>query len=994
MAMSRTVTALVVAAVGWAIVGQAQELVGTVTVDPALSTGRYQGGFGSADLVFDGTLSVSDAGFVQSCNPDEGGVIFEIHGDLGPGPSPCLKPAGRWSSGYGEIKTMAAIDDGRHLLVGQGTTLVVVDLGDPTTMTPVGEIQVPGLVNHVVVDGPFAFVAADEAGVLVVDVSDPEAPALIDVVNTPGRALRIAVSEGLVALADEHGGLRLLDVSDPLRVEERGSLIADRPVRDVSLAGNTAAISGDGIHLVGVNDPAAPVILSYLDIPSFAYEGPGVVLCGEWLLADVSDRIHVYDVSNPSEPVFVRRSGFYMGLKDIETVGSRGIVRTSSDGIAVLDLIDPSAPVDQGWVRHGERITAATIAGTVLVVASVNQLETYWLGVDLNPHLVGMLHLPDWSYNMAASGELAVLAMDQRIAVIDVSNPMSPRVRGLLHLPISRHSAVAVHGSLASVMARDGGLYVVDVSDPSNPSAVGYLPDPQGPNGFWSVVGMGDGFAVVGGETLRVVDLSNPADPRVTSEIAGGVPFVVEGNLVHGAFGDAGLHTLSVEQGQLAEVARLGLGGDATSVAAVGDRAYVLVDHGSDGVRMRVVDVTDPAAPEALGGLEVSGEIIAAFDDIVVIACVGGYYAINTEDGAHPFVERAIATPIQYGLDGGAVGRNLGLFNGSFWILDPRSDSRTADSTLPAVFKRALGEALSGDRVVVADGNLTVIDIADAAQPIEMGAIQTPGFATGVAFESQRLLVADGELGLSVFEIPVEGDVNEATLLATVDVGGEALRVASVDGVAYLTVDEAGLVVVDLADHTVIATLNVGLEGRNEFVRPRAVAVSEDRVYVSYFSSFWEGHYGGLHVYDISSPRRPLFLGMATDSLHEWDLAVGDDVVVGAAYPWGFNVFDVSDPTDPDVIAQIDPISEAHGAAYLGGSRFVFADDLSGVFVADLSDPANPRILRRVQTPGEATGLAVTEDFVYVADGSGGLTVLDRSLCPLPSEDWDGAPLD
>jgi hypothetical protein len=981
MAMPRTVTALVVAVVGWAVLGQAQELVGTVTVDPALSSGRCQGGFASEDLVFDGTLSVSDAGFVHSCNPDEGGVIFEIHGDLGPGPSPCLKPAGRWSSGYGAIKTMAAIDDGRHLLVGQGTTLVVVDLGDPTTMALVGEIQVPGLVNHVVVDGPFAFVAADEAGLLVIDVSNPEQPRVACVVDPPWSADRISVSGGLAAVA-EPGGLRLLDISDPLRVQEVGWLATDRRVRDVSLSGSLAVISAGSIHLVDVNDPASPVIISDLD-DGFGSGGTGISLVGEYLLADVSDRIHVFDVSDPAAPTLVRRDGIYPGLETIDAVGDLVVVEAGSNGARLLDLADPAKPVDRGWVRHEEPVTAATLAGPLLVVATASRLESYWVGLELNPEIEGMVQPPGWARHLAVSGSLAILGIDeQKVAVVDVEDPQRPRVRGVLDHPGPSAPVVAIHGTVACALNPESGLSVIDVADPTQPAVIGTLEELQGQDLYGAAMEMGPGFLVVGGNTLRIVDLSDPTEPWLAHEIGRGAKFAVAGDLVHVADRDSGLRILRVEQGRFVEVSTLDLGGDVQNVAVAGGRLYARVYRYTDGVQLQVVDVADPEHPVALGSLVVAGHKLAAFDDLVAVVDWDEVHVINTVDGTRPLVECTVRLPISGApRDVVPVGRGVGLANGAFWIMDPRADPRAADVSLPMADRHAIEVTTWSDRVVVADGNLTVFDVSDPIAPVEEGLIETPGSASATASASHRLLVADSDAGLSIFDLAPGSDVGQATHRATVDVGGEALRVASADGVAYLTVDEVGLVVVDLADHTVIATLNAGIEGRNEFVRPRAVAVSEGRAYVSYFSSFWEGQYGGLHVYDISNPHRPLFLGMATDSLHEWDLAVAEDVVVGASYPWGFKVFDVSDPTEPNLIAQIDPISEAHGAAYLGGSQFVFADDLSGVFVADLSDPADPRILRRVQTPGEATGLAVTEDFVYVADGSGGLTVLDRTLC-------------
>ncbi|MDM8522837.1 C13 family peptidase [Desulfococcaceae bacterium HSG8] len=77
------------------------------------------------------------------------------------------------------------------------------------------------------------------------------------------------------------------------------------------------------------------------------------------------------------------------------------------------------------------------------------------------------------------------------------------------------------------------------------------------------------------------------------------------------------------------------------------------------------------------------------------------------------------------------------------------------------------------------------------------------------------------------------------------------------------------------------------------------------------------------------------------------------------------------------IIGSVDT-SDASGVAINGNTAYV-ADGSGGLQVIDISDPESPRITGFVDTPGDASGVGITGNTVYVADGSGGLQVIDVS---------------
>jgi hypothetical protein len=68
------------------------------------------------------------------------------------------------------------------------------------------------------------------------------------------------------------------------------------------------------------------------------------------------------------------------------------------------------------------------------------------------------------------------------------------------------------------------------------------------------------------------------------------------------------------------------------------------------------------------------------------------------------------------------------------------------------------------------------------------------------------------------------------------------------------------------------------------------------------------------------------------------------------------------------------------------GDLAYVADGLGGLRILDVSNPAIPVELGALYTPGEALDVAVVGDLAYVADGLGGLRILDVSTPAFPAE--------
>jgi hypothetical protein len=109
-------------------------------------------------------------------------------------------------------------------------------------------------------------------------------------------------------------------------------------------------------------------------------------------------------------------------------------------------------------------------------------------------------------------------------------------------------------------------------------------------------------------------------------------------------------------------------------------------------------------------------------------------------------------------------------------------------------------------------------------------------------------------------------------------------------------------------------------------------------------------------------------------------VAVKNSVAYVAAGANGLDVFGIGDPGNIRRIGRAFTGGNASDCV-LDGDYVYLADGPEGVTILDVSDPYAPRIAARYPTLGRAArGLAFRDPYLFVADGSNGILVLDVSV--------------
>jgi len=106
---------------------------------------------------------------------------------------------------------------GSYLFVANGRSgLSVVRLTNPPAEVAV--LPLPGLANHIVLDGSVAVLSLGSGGIATVDISSPASPVLLDQAKTLGNAFGSGILNHQVAVGS-WTALEIFDVSDPAHIK-------------------------------------------------------------------------------------------------------------------------------------------------------------------------------------------------------------------------------------------------------------------------------------------------------------------------------------------------------------------------------------------------------------------------------------------------------------------------------------------------------------------------------------------------------------------------------------------------------------------------------------------------------------------------------------------------------------------------------------------------------------------------------------------------------
>ncbi|MCI0539451.1 MAG: Ig-like domain-containing protein, partial [Verrucomicrobiales bacterium] len=269
------------------------------------------------------------------------------------------------------------------------------------------------------------------------------------------------------------------------------------------------------------------------------------------------------------------------------------------------------------------------------------------------------------------------------------------------------------------------------------------------------------------------------------------------------------------------------------------------------------------------------------------------------------------------------------------------------------------------DIAIVAEGEagVSVFNVFNGLNPVRIIQVDTPGNAQRVSCDANLIAVADGAAGLAIIDI---SDPPNAQIIHQISLGGSALAVTSAGGIGYVGTDTGEIVAVDMATGTIFDRLKVSGAVRD-------LALEGDALLALM----------GKDFETISLLELTLQISGTVPNLSGLRLSAGGGLAY-AANSEGHTVINVSDPRSPTPVTnfvtgqrawrQIVPNGSGLGVAVAG----VFGEESVEVFLHDLRPGGtNSTFLTSFPTPGVAKAVSVFNGLAYVADGAFGMQVIN-----------------
>lgn len=294
----------------------------------------------------------------------------------------------------------------------------------------------------------------------------------------PDLSVNVRVVDDVAYVANYRDGLRIVDVSDPAAPVELAHVPTETGEpgdiwNDVKLVDGPAgtrfalmASSATALVVVDVTTPSAPSVVAHAgtapDVHTVFVEGQHAYL------ANLERGLEIYDVSSPAAPV--RLGGFqHPGqiLHDLWVRGERAYLDWWDAGMIIVDVSDPAAPTKLGaFAGYGETSNHSS------AVTRIGDLD------------------------IAVTGDEQYGA---HVYVVDVTEgaPGFPRrlAEWQTRPEVSVHNLMAI-GDRAYLTHYQDGVRVLDLADPTAPTLVawfntwpGYTPA-TGTNFFEGAVGL------------------------------------------------------------------------------------------------------------------------------------------------------------------------------------------------------------------------------------------------------------------------------------------------------------------------------------------------------------------------------------------------------------------------------------------------------------------------------------------------------------------------
>jgi len=570
---------------------------------------------------------------------------------------------------------------------------------------------------NMALSGNYIYTTSSDA-LLVYDITDPTHPQVVGSCRPNRSSLgAIAVSSGNYAYVTGDTMIRIFDVRDPRHPNEITQYGTQKTTYGISISDNYAYVSSiNSIEIFDIRDPIKIQRVNQIQnrTGTLSFSGNYAYGLGSY------DQMYVLNVINPVQLEVLaiwNIPGIPSNSAECFVASGSYLYVRYSDGFLVVDIENPAKPKLMGPGISLTRFNRGlAVEGHYAYVNSDDDFVVIDISAPEAPVVAGTCRIGDGDLSTKPLGIVIrghyAYVLDDGLVVLDISNPAEPRVVGM-----ARHGSTRkLDFDQSYIYATDKGeLQIIDVSDSFNPRSIGSF----AAQGEIIAMVLKNPYVYLSNRqgNLQIVDITNPTAPKLVGEYS----------------------EIRCQSG----------------MQVSGNYVYVAATDG-----LCVIDVSDPAHPEWVGGLYKGGTPVGVKNSILYsITSANTLNTIDIQDPLNTKILSSIILDFTFA-DEIAIADHYAYVPGidKLWIVDIRdplkmqiAGSYNGPGTLAGHFG-PYAVTIEGNQAFVAELGLLILDITDPTKPNRIAGkdFKVDDVIFKVNIQGNRAYLAAGRGGLLV----------------------------------------------------------------------------------------------------------------------------------------------------------------------------------------------------------------------------------------------------
>lgn len=340
----------------------------------------------------------------------------------------------------------------------QPSQLLSIDLSNPAEPRVIGSCSSPGPISAVAIHEDTAY-AGGEFGLQISDFSNPAAPVSLENRFVPLGASALAMADDYAFVADQENRLRVVDLADPGSLRETGSCGLGIKIRDMAIVDDFVYALGMALMIIDVSDPEDPWVTGAAGISNSPIAmGAGLAVDGRFAyVAAFGEGLKIYNCSSPLSPRLAGSCDTPGTASAVAVSGDYAFVADWTSGLRVINVADPAHPVETGCCLTPSLAVDVAVDGRYVYLADgVKGFRVIDAADPAHPVEIAFLETPVFPQRIALAGQFAYLRGANMLLVVDISDPLHPRLAGSSTPGYSTSETLAVAGPHIAVTGGQG----------------------------------------------------------------------------------------------------------------------------------------------------------------------------------------------------------------------------------------------------------------------------------------------------------------------------------------------------------------------------------------------------------------------------------------------------------------------------------------------------------------------------------------------------------